>query len=75
MPVKSTRQRLLTYDRMSLSPLTVEQLTVVRMFVKTAGWSPSALDQWVSKALAVEETRKKEASKGLEASSLKKHKK
>ena len=46
----SSTQRTFTVDRNSLSPSQLEQITVVRMFIRNFGWSPTDLAVWLAKA-------------------------
>ncbi len=46
----SSTQRTLTVDRNSLSPTHLEQMTIVRMFIRNFGWSPKDLAVWLEKA-------------------------
>jgi hypothetical protein len=57
----SSSGRTLTADRNTLAPQTTEIITVVRMFIKTFGWSHRQLDGFVVKAL--EEYKKNQAAK------------
>jgi hypothetical protein len=47
----SSACRTLTCDRNSLVPTTVEQITIIRMFVKEFNWSHLELDKYVQEAL------------------------
>ena len=46
----SSTQRTLTAARNSLSPTHLEQITVVRMFIRNFGWSPQDLGVWLERA-------------------------
>jgi hypothetical protein len=46
----SSTQRTLTALRNSLSPTHLEQITVVRMFIRNFGWSPQDLAVWLGRA-------------------------
>jgi hypothetical protein len=56
----SSSQRTLTKDRNSLSPAHVEQIKVIRMFIRNLGWSPSQLGIWLDSAHKEYEKRKAE---------------
>lgn len=49
--VFSTTGRVFTDDRNSLSPVRLEQITVITMFIKNFKWSQHKLNQWVKQAL------------------------
>jgi hypothetical protein len=50
--VFSTSGRVYTRDRNSLSPMRLEQVTVIVMFIRSFGWSQRQLMEWVKKAMA-----------------------
>jgi hypothetical protein len=50
--VFSTSGRAFTKDRNSLSPMRLEQITVIVMFIRNNGWSQSKMDHWVAKAIS-----------------------
>jgi hypothetical protein len=50
--VFSCSGRVLTRDRNSMSPMRLEQLTVLVMFIRNFGWSQRKLMQWFREALA-----------------------
>lgn len=56
----SSSQRTLTKDRNSLSAAHIEQITVIRMFIRNLGWSPSQLGDWIETAHKEFEKRKAE---------------
>ena len=43
----SSSQRTLSKERNSLLPVNVEQITVIRMFIRSFGLSPMQLDDWM----------------------------
>ncbi len=43
----SSSQRTLSKERQSLLPVTVEQVTVIRMFVRSFGLTPEHVDAWI----------------------------
>jgi len=53
----SSSQRTLTKDRNSLSTAHVEQITVIRMFIRNWGWSPAQLASWIDEAQKEHEKR------------------
>jgi hypothetical protein len=50
--VFSSSGRVYTRDRNSLSPMRLEQVTVIVMFIRNFGWSQRQLMEWVKKAMA-----------------------
>ncbi len=46
----SSAQRTLTKERNRLSPTHIEQITVVRMFIRNFGWTPAQLSTWIREA-------------------------
>ena len=50
--VFSCSGRILTRDRNSLSPMRLEQLTIIVMFIRNFGWSQSELMDWLKRAMA-----------------------
>jgi hypothetical protein len=49
--VFSASGRVLTRDRNALSPLRLEQITVLVMFIRNFGWSQSEMMAWLREAL------------------------
>ncbi len=50
--VFSCSGRILTRDRSSMSPMRLEQLTIIVMFIRNFGWSQSKLMDWLKRAMA-----------------------
>jgi hypothetical protein len=50
--VFSASGRVFSRDRNSMSPMRLEQVTVLVMFIRNFGWSQRQLMDWVKKALA-----------------------
>jgi hypothetical protein len=50
--VFSSSGRVYTRDRNAMSPMRLEQVTVLVMFIRNFGWSQSQLMKWLEKALA-----------------------
>ena len=57
--VFSCSGRILTRDRNSLSPMRLEQLTIIVMFIRNFGWSQSELMDWLKRAMAEVEGQQK----------------
>ncbi len=55
--VFSASGQIFTKDRNSMSPMRLEQVTVLDMFIRNFGWSQRKLLDWLHKALA--EVKKK----------------
>ncbi len=58
----SSSQRTVTKDRNRLSPTHIEQITVIRMFIRNFGWSPTQLGVWLEEAHQEQERRMAERS-------------
>ena len=65
----SSTQRTLTAARSTLSPTHLEQITVVRMFIRNFGWSPQDVALWLGKAR--EEHDKEQSEKKKERTQMK----
>ena len=48
----SSSQRTLSKERNSLLPTNLEQITVIRMFIRSFGLTPKLVDEWMAKQLA-----------------------
>jgi hypothetical protein len=49
--VFSASGRVLTKDKNALSPLRLEQIVVIVMFIRNFGWSHTQLNEWMKMAL------------------------
>jgi hypothetical protein len=49
--VFSCSGRILTRDRSSMSPMRLEQLTIIVMFIRNFGWSQTELMDWLKRAM------------------------
>lgn len=59
----SSSQRTLSKERNAMSVTHVEQVTVIRMFIRAFGLSPMQLDEWMAQALEEQDEREKSATK------------
>jgi hypothetical protein len=50
--VFSCSGRILTRDRSSMSPMRLEQVTIIVMFIRNLGWSQHQLMNWLNRAMA-----------------------
>ena len=56
--VFSMTDRIYSDDRSTLSPVRLEQITVITMFIKNFKWSQHKLNQWVKEALSKQNNTK-----------------
>ena len=54
--VFSASGRIYSKDRNSLSGATLEQMTVIVMYIKNFGWSQTKMEQWIKEAVRLSQS-------------------